>query len=167
MEKKVFKSIVMIAALAFLTGIASPGIAQDTATSDDTQQNLTSQHRGEMRGMGNLQRRSGKGMGTAALSEEQIEKIQEERTAFQTATQDLRMELQSKRLALQSELAKKEPDAKAAKSLQKEISALNAELAQKRIEHILEMKKITPYAGMGLMQKGSDGTQTGRGRRNT
>lgn len=167
MEKKVFKSMVIIASLAFLLGAASIGFAQDTATGDDTRQGVTSQRRGEMRGMGKFQRGTGPGLATQSLSEEQIEKLQEQRTEFQTATRDLRMELQSKRLALQSELVKKEPDAKTAKSLQKEISALNAELAQKRIEHVLEMKKIAPYAGMGLMRNDSDGSQTGRGRQNT
>lgn len=165
MEKKFFKPMVMIAVLALLMGTAALAAAQDTPAADDTQQNLTSQHRGEMRGMGK-NRRAG-GSGTEALSEEQTEKLQAARSEFQTATRDLRMELQSKRLALRSELAKKEPDAKSAKSLQKEISTLNAELAQKRIEHVLEMKKISPYAGMGLMQKNSNNFETGRGRRST
>jgi Spy/CpxP family protein refolding chaperone len=167
MEKKTFKSMVIIAALAFLMGMAPFAVAQDTAQDDDTQQSITTCPRGEMRGMGKFQRGNGKGLGASeSLSEEQIEKLQAQRSAFQTATQDLRMELQSKRLALKSELAKKEPDVKAAKSLQKEISALNAELAQNRIEHVLEMKKINPYASMGLMKNSSDGVETGRNRRN-
>lgn len=166
MNKKVLKPLVMIAALAFFAGMASAALAQDAPSGDDTRQNVTSQRRGEMRGMGKFQRGSAMDMGTQALSEEQLEKLQALRTEFQTATRDLRMELESKRLALRSELAKKEPDAKTAKSLQKELSALNAELAQKRIEHILEVKKIAPYAGMGLMHNDSNGVETGRGRRN-
>jgi Spy/CpxP family protein refolding chaperone len=167
MEKKIIKSMVMIAALAFLTGMAPFAVAQDAAQGDDTQQSITAHPRGDMRGMGKFQRGNGKGLGASeSLSEEQIENLQALRSAFQTATQDLRMELNSKKLALKSELAKKEPDAKSAKSLQKEISALNAELAQKRIEHVLEMKEINPYASVRLMQSRSDGTETGRGRRN-
>jgi len=161
------KSLVIASALALLMGVASISMAQDTETGDDTQKNVTANCRGEMRGMEKFHRGIGVGMETEGLSEEQIEKLQEKRTAFKTATQDLRMELQSKRLALQSELAKKAPDAKTAKSLQKEISALNAELAQKRIEHILEMKEIAPGAGMGLMRNEMDETPIGRGRRNT
>lgn len=167
MEKKVIKTLAVIATLAFIVGMVSISAAQDTAKGDDTDQSGISQRRGEMRGMGNFHRGNGMCMETETLSEEQITKLKEQRTAFQTATRDLRMELKSKRLALQSELAKKAPDAKTAKSLQKEISALNAELAQKRIEHVLEMKEIAPYAGMGLMQNNSDGAKTGRGRRNS
>jgi hypothetical protein len=105
-------------------------------------------------------------MGTEALSDEQAEKLQAKKSEFQTATRDLRMELRSKRLALRSELAKKAPDTKTAKSLQKEISALSAELARKRIDHVLEMKKINPYAGMGFMHNNSDEVETCHGHRN-
>lgn len=167
MENRILRSMVMVATLAFLMGLASITLAQNTTAGDETRNNQTTQRRGEMRGMGKFQRGNGTGIGTEALSEEQQEKLQAERAAFQTATRDLRMELQSKKLALRSELAKKEPDADAAKSLQKEISALNAELAQKRIEHLLEAKKIAPYAGTGLMQNHSDKIDTGHGRRNT
>lgn len=167
MEKKVFKTIVMITALSFLMGIASIAAAQDASGTDNgTQEKITSQRRGEMRSMNKFHR---DGMNAAAeeLTEEQVEKLQAERTAFQTATRDLRQELQSKRLALKSELVKKTPDAKTAKALQKEISALTADLAQKRIEHILEMKKIAPYTGMGQLQDDMDEMATARGRRNT
>jgi predicted Holliday junction resolvase-like endonuclease len=167
MDKKIFKPMVIIAALAFLMGVASIAVAQDTSESDETQNNITTQRHGQMRGMGNFHRGSGMKMAAETLNEDQVEKLQEQRTAFQTATRDLRMELQSKKLALKSELAKKEPDAKTAKSLQKEISALKADLAQKRIEHVLEMKKIAPYAGMGLMQKNLNGAGTGRNRQNS
>jgi Spy/CpxP family protein refolding chaperone len=166
MEKKIFKSMVMIAALAFLMGLASFAVAQDDARSDNTRQGLTNCPLAETHGNGKLQRGNGRGLMTESLSEEQIEKLQAQRSAFQTATRDLRMELQSRKLALKSELAKKEPDANSAKSLQKEISALNAELAQKRIEHVLEMKKINPYVSVRLMQNRSDSAETGRGRRN-
>lgn len=157
----------MIAALAFFVGIASTTVAQNTATDDGSQQNITSKRRGEMRGMGNFQRGYNVGKGADALSEEQTEKLQAARTEFQTDTRDLRTELQSKKLVLRSELVKTEPDANVAKALQKEISALNAELAQKRIEHILEMKKIAPYAGMGLVEKDTDSVGKNRGRRST
>jgi len=165
MEKKVFKTIVMITALSFLMGIASIAAATGASTTDsDTQQNITCPHRGEIRGMGKLNRGNGKVAGAEDLTETQIEQLQAEQTAFQTATRDLRTEIQSKRLALKSELVKKEPDAKTAKSLQKELSALTAELSQKRIEHVIEMKKIAPYANMGQLQSEAS---TPRGRRNT
>jgi Spy/CpxP family protein refolding chaperone len=166
MKKKMFTSMIMIAALALFTGMATFAFAEDTAQSGDTQGKAITCPRGEMRGMGKCNLGNGKGMGALeSLSEEQIEKLKEQRAAFQTATRDLKMELKSRKLALQSELARKEPDAKTAKSLQKEISALNAELAQKRIEHALEMKKINPYAKVGIGRNSSDGNETGSSRR--
>jgi len=44
------------------------------------------------------------------LSEEEITKLNEERSAFFKATQDLRQNIYQKRLELNSELAKKNPD---------------------------------------------------------
>ena len=92
-----------------------------------------------------------KGGGGAAclqnLSEEDRSKLESERQAFFTATDDLRRELYRKRLALKSEMAKKAPDAEAARALQKELSALHAQLEQQRIDHILKMKAINPNCG--------------------
>jgi len=84
------------------------------------------------------------------LSDEDIQKIDEQREAFFKSTEDLRRNIYQKKLALQSEFAKKNPDAKKAADLQKEISDIRAQLDQKRIEHILEMRKINPNAGRGF-----------------
>jgi len=88
------------------------------------------------------------------LSEEEIAKLNEERSAFFKATQDLRQNIYQKRLELNSELAKKNPDL-----LQKELSGLQGQLDQKRIENRIRMNKINP--GFGRMGPGSD--QMGRG----
>jgi len=97
------------------------------------------------------------------LSDEAIQKMQEQREAFFKSTQDLRQNIYQKQLALESEFAKKNPDAKIAKNLQKEISDLRAQIDQKRIEHILEMKKINPAIGSGFMGSGMMGYGHGRG----
>jgi zinc resistance-associated protein len=83
------------------------------------------------------------------LSEDQIRKLDEERTAFWEATKDLRQQIYQKRLELASELAKQNPDAAAAAAVQQELSDVLAQLAQKRLEHFLRVQKINPDAGRG------------------
>jgi len=85
----------------------------------------------------------------ADLSEDQIRKLDEEHAAFREATKDLRQQIYQKQLEQASELAKQNPDAAAAATLQQEISDLLAQLAQKRLEHFLRVQKINPDAGRG------------------
>ena len=86
-----------------------------------------------------------------SLSDEDIKAMQKERNAFFEATQDLRQDIYQKNLELRSELAKRDPDAKKAAKLQKEISKLEAEFDQKRLDHRMKMRKINPRAGRGFM----------------
>jgi len=86
------------------------------------------------------------------LSEEEIAKLNEERNAFSKATQDLRQNIYQKRLELNSELAKKNPDPKKAGALQKELSGLKGQFDQKRTEHRIRMNKIN--SGFGQMGPG-------------
>jgi hypothetical protein len=88
---------------------------------------------------------------TGNLSDDEIKTLQKERNAFFEATQDLRQEIYQKRLELRSEFAKKDPDAKKAAKLQKEISRLEADFDQKRLDHRMKMRKISPKAGRGFM----------------
>jgi hypothetical protein len=81
------------------------------------------------------------------LSEEQIKAMNEKRKAFFDATEDLRHELYEREAELISVLAKKEPDAEKARAVQKEISALESQMHQKTLDHIIKMKKINPYCG--------------------
>ena len=97
------------------------------------------------------------------LSDEEIQKMDEQREAFFKSTEDMRLEIYQKRLALESEFAKKNPDAKNAANLQKEISDLKAQIDQKRIAHLIEMKKINPGLGAGFMGPGMMGHGYGRG----
>jgi zinc resistance-associated protein len=95
------------------------------------------------------------------LSDEDIQKMDEQREAFFKSTQDLRQNIYQKQLALESEFAKKNPDAKIAANLQKEISDLRAQLDQKQIENMIEMKKINPGLGAGFMGPGMMGHGNG------
>ena len=80
----------------------------------------------------------------ANLTDDQIKKMESERTAFLLATKDIRQQINEKRQTLQAELTKQTPDTSACASIQKEVSDLQSQFDQKRLTHILEMKKIDP-----------------------
>ena len=90
----------------------------------------------------------------AQMNQEDYKLFQEKREAFLKETEDLRTNLYEKERALQNELAQSEPDAAKASSLQKEISELQARLDQKRIDHMIEVRKSTPNAGGDVMPGG-------------
>jgi Spy/CpxP family protein refolding chaperone len=85
------------------------------------------------------------------LSEEEFKKLYEERNVFFEETKELRQRLYEKELDLKSVLARENPDAQKAARLQKEISELEAQFDQKRLGHLIKMRKISPYAGRGFM----------------
>jgi hypothetical protein len=93
------------------------------------------------------------------LSAEDIARLDKERQTFFEATSDFREKLYQKELELRSELAKSEPDAKKAAGLQKEISSLESELDQKRLDHQIKMRKDFPRFG----NRGNGGMGMGRG----
>jgi Spy/CpxP family protein refolding chaperone len=95
-------------------------------------------------GMGKGSGNRGMGAASSNLTDDQIKQMESERNAFQTATNNIRQQLNEKRQALNAELAKPTPDAATAATLQKEISDLQAQFDQKRLTHILEMKRIDP-----------------------
>jgi Spy/CpxP family protein refolding chaperone len=97
------------------------------------------------------------------LSEEETTKLSQERQAFFEATSDLREKRYQKELELRSELAKPEPDAKKAAGLQKEISNLESELDQKRLDHRIKMRKNFPQFGLRGQGYGRGGRGMGRG----
>jgi Spy/CpxP family protein refolding chaperone len=94
---------------------------------------------------------------TGNLSAEDQAVLGKERQAFFDDTQDLRQDMVQKRLELQSELAKKNPDDQKAAALQNDISKLTQEFDQKRLDFILKMKKTIPdigRIGSGMMEPG-------------
>lgn len=78
------------------------------------------------------------------LSEDQIKQANEERKRFFNSTEDIKQQVYEKELELKYVLAKKSPDAQYAMDLQKQLSMLETQFNQKRIEHIIKMKKIDP-----------------------
>lgn len=83
------------------------------------------------------------------LSDDEIEQIEKERESFFKATENLRQDIYRKDLELRGELAKENPDIKKAEKMQKEMSDLEAKIDQKRIEHMIKMKKINSNMGKG------------------
>ena len=88
------------------------------------------------------------------MNKEEYTQLEEKRAAFLEETRDIRASLVEKGQALHSELAKDQPDADKASLLQKEISDLQGQFDQKRIDHILEMRKLNPKAGRGFKRGG-------------
>jgi Spy/CpxP family protein refolding chaperone len=88
------------------------------------------------------------------MSKEQYQQFEQKREAFFKETQDLRANLYEKKRELQNELGKDEPDSSKASGLQKKISELQAQLDQKRVDHMVEMRKVTPNAGREFMRGG-------------
>lgn len=97
------------------------------------------------------------------LSADEIAKLDQQRTEFFRATEKTRQQLYEKNLALQSELAKENPDSAKASRLQGEISKLQSEFDQKRLEYDIQARKSAPnynrgYRGYGpMMGYGSRG----------
>ena len=88
------------------------------------------------------------------LNKEEYKQFEEQREAFFKETRELRSSLLEKERELQEELAKEKLDANKASGLQKEISELQAQFDQKRIDHMVEMRKLNPNTGRGFMHGG-------------
>jgi zinc resistance-associated protein len=95
--------------------------------------------------------------GRPALSPDAYKALDAQRQAFFAATSDLRQQIYAKDLALRTELAKESPDAEAAAKLQQELSSLEGDLEQKRLAHMIEMRKLNPNAGQGYASRGNRG----------
>ena len=135
--------LIVFVALILLLGLGSPVFANRDKGSgyQGTMHHGQERHH---RGYGG----PGKGM-FGDLSEDQIRKLDEEHTAFREATKDVRQQVYQKKLELASEVAKQQPDVAAAAALQQVISELQAQLAQRRLEHFFRVQKINPNLGRG------------------
>ena len=109
--------------------------------------------------------------GPGNLSSEQRVKLDKLRYAFLGDTADLRNKIWSKSSEMDKLLNSANPDEKQIRDLQKEISALKAEMGDKRISYELEAKKIAPEAvfnggygrGPGMMRFYQNQGGPGRG----
>jgi hypothetical protein len=104
-------------------------------------------------------------MGCMGVSREDMQKIRGMCAKFFKDTLTLRQDIQSKMLALESELVKAAPNAKKAMTLQTELSNMKAQMAQKRLAHLLAIKKIAPAANIRWLARcaGFRGMGTGTG----
>jgi len=102
---------------------------------------------------------SGNMMGN--ISDDEAKKINDERDAFFKSTEDLRQDIYAKEMELNSELAKKNIDTGKAAKLQKEISELESQFDQKRLDNMIKMKKLNPNMARGFGMGG--GCPGGRG----
>ena len=88
------------------------------------------------------------------MSKDEYKQLEQKRAAFFKETLALRANLYEKERELQKELAKNDPDAAKASVLQKEISELQTQFDKKRIDHMVEIRELTPNAGRGYLNGG-------------
>jgi hypothetical protein len=69
-------------------------------------------------------------------------------------TENIRQDIYTKQLALRNAFLKSEPDTAKASQLQKDISERECKLDQKRIDHMIRMRKIFPDGGRGFAMMG-------------
>jgi len=91
------------------------------------------------------------------LSEEDYKKLDDQMQTFYRETESIRQKIYEKELALRTELEKENPDSKTATDLQKELSELQAEFNQKRIEHMISVRRANPDVNKGFMGRGGRG----------
>ena len=106
--------------------------------------------------------------GAGAVTQEQQQKLDQLNQKYYEETAQLRENLWAKRAELRENLNAPNPDGEKVKALQKEISNLNNQLAEKTLDAQLEARKIAPesqnYAGRiqpGLWNYGGYGRRGG------
>ena len=78
------------------------------------------------------------------LSADEIAKLDQQRAEYFKATENIRQKLYEKELALRSELAKEDPDTSKASKLQGDISKLQSNLYQKRLNYEIKARESAP-----------------------
>jgi len=94
------------------------------------------------------------------LSADEIEKLNQQRAEYFEATENIRQALYEKELALRNELAKQDPDTDKASALQSDISKLQSNLDQERLNYEIKARKSAPNYNRG---SGDYGTMMGYG----
>ncbi|MDP2645269.1 MAG: hypothetical protein Q8P24_10040 [Desulfobacterales bacterium] len=96
-----------------------------------------------------------RGTEDGGYSDEELKSLDKEHNAFWKATEGLRNDVYQKGLELESELAKQAPDVDKARKIQEEILSLRGQVAQKRLDHVINLRKINPNVGRGFMGRGA------------
>lgn len=84
--------------------------------------------------------------GAYGVSEEEADRLAEARTAFRKETRALREDIFDKHADIRRELAKQNPDRERVLGLQKELSELELQFDQKRLDFQLKLREIVPDA---------------------
>jgi len=91
----------------------------------------------------------------SGLSDNEIEKIDKARDDFYKSTEKTREAIYQKRTELSTELAKANPDTKKLKTIQRELSKLEANLDQETLDYEVKINKIAPNAQGGFAGRDS------------
>ena len=126
---------------------------------------------GPSRGRGHMGQGGGQGYGPCGdygpgagnLTEEQRTQLDTLNKKFHDETAQLRNEMWTKSRELSTILNSANPDADKARALQKEITGLRSQLAEKRLDFELEERKVAPDARYGSGYGKSYGKGYGRG----
>lgn len=103
------------------------------------------------------------GPGSSNVTEEQRTKLDTLHKKFYDDTAQLRNDMWTKSQELRALLNSPEPDAEKARALQKEITGLRSQLAEKRLDFELEERKVAPDARFGSGYGRGSGKGYGRG----
>ncbi|MCJ7773612.1 MAG: periplasmic heavy metal sensor [Desulfobacterales bacterium] len=101
--------------------------------------------------------------GYSGLSESEIEKIDKSRDDFYKSTEKSRETIYQKRIELRNELSNTNPNTKKLKTIQKELSKLEADLDQKTLDYEVEINKIAPNKRSGFAGRGFGNGRSGDG----
>ena len=86
---------------------------------------------------------------TSDLSEEDYKKLDDQMQTFYKEAESIRQKIYEKELALRSEQAKEDLDAATISRLKRELSELDSNFNQKRIDHMLALRKTSPNFNRG------------------
>jgi zinc resistance-associated protein len=81
------------------------------------------------------------------LSQEQAEQLEKARESFYRANRGLQDEIYDKSAQIRSEFSRQNPDRGRLNELQKQLSQLESQFDQKRLDYLLEIRKIAPEVG--------------------
>jgi len=141
-DMKRLTGIMGVLILTCLFAVSILYAAEDTATGKGTGKMM-----GMQRGRAQMGAMEGKASNLTDEQREQIEKLQKK---FREDNADTIKQLMTKRFDLNTILSSDKPDAEKAKVIQKEISELQAKLAQKRLDLHFELARIAPDAKFGM-----------------
>jgi len=98
---------------------------------------------------------------SAGLTQEQADRLEAARESFYRETRDLRNQIYDRSEQIHREFSKENPDRSRVQDLQKELSQLESELAQKRLDYQLKTRDIAPESEGDFAGRGNYGPGAG------